>query len=213
MCRSPHRTQSLLGLRPVIRITTQGKWKDGSETMAHRQGAAQRGPWRYQCGQFSEPYPATQPPLKCVGSLSTSLRRNPPLRAVELLGFDCHLWGRSGVRRRGAADSTLQMWSKDWTTLSFPPSNVSSTLAHVGPHSPSDSKALATAHPSPSTKLLARRGGGGLFSSRGWGRRWHKGEGRATGLCREGGVAVMKQWGSASLRTRLGMWWCKGWGW
>ena len=41
---------------------------------------------------------SANPPM-CVGSLSTTLRRSPPVRAIELLGFECHLWGSSGVQR------------------------------------------------------------------------------------------------------------------
>ena len=50
------------------------------------------------------------------------------------------------------------------------------------------------------------RGGGGGMKEGGGG----------SGVVRRGGVAVMKGWGvggGASLGTRLGMWWCKGWGW
>ena len=41
--RSAHCAQTLLGLRSGIPMTSQGKWKDGSETPAHQQEGLQRG--------------------------------------------------------------------------------------------------------------------------------------------------------------------------
>ena len=79
----PHslqRTQSLLELRSSIRMTTQRKWKDGSETPAHQHEAAQKGPWGYQYHQVGQRYPVTQSLGlgSCGGDLRAPQRGQPP---------------------------------------------------------------------------------------------------------------------------------------
>ena len=128
------------------------------------------------------------PPM-FVGSLSTTLRRSPPVRAVELLGFDYNLCGSSGVRHSASADSMLKMRSKDGTTLLVPPSKkflLWPTLGHIPPPTANPSRRCTPSRP----RNCWQGGGEGILSSSQGGRGGIKGGGACAerGACSDKGV-------------------------